>query len=190
MQRIIAGSSPENVRNCDDYGQEFENIRAAGHKLSDMIGEMVSYSSLLRTEKEKPVKETGLTIDKRFRRLILLSLLLVMTMSMYVNITATFRWGKGRMQEEVSSYTSHLNEWTSTQKSILDMFCSVISTHPEILEDYEGAVEYLDDITRQYPYISVSYIVNPNWEHTVYMNNGWEPDSDWHVEDRDWYIKL
>ena len=190
LQRIIAGSSPENVRNCDDYGQEFENIRAAGHKLSDMIGEMVSYSSLLRTEKEKPVKETGLTIDKRFRRLILLSLLLVMTMSMYVNITATFRWGKGRMQEEVSSYTSHLNEWTSTQKSILDMFCSVISTHPEILEDYEGAVEYLDDITRQYPDISVSYIVNPNWEHTVYMNNGWEPDSDWHVEDRDWYIKL
>ena len=190
LQRIIAGASPENVRNCDDYGQEFENIRAAGHKLSDMIGEMVSYSSLLRTEKEQPVKEKGLKIDRRFRRLILLSLLLVMTMSMYVNITATFRWGKGRMEEEVSGYTAQLNEWVSTQKSILDMFCSVISTHPEMLSDYEGTVEYLDEITRQYPEISVSYICNPAWEHTVYMNNGWEPDSSWHVEEREWYVKL
>ena len=49
-------------------------------------------------------------------------------------------------------------------------------------------MEWLDSITSQYPEISVTYMTNPAFEHTVYMNNGWEPDADWHVEERQWHI--
>ena len=31
-------------------------------------------------------------------------------------------------------------------------------------------------------------MTNPILKHTVYMNNGWEPEPDWHVEERQWYI--
>ncbi len=31
-------------------------------------------------------------------------------------------------------------------------------------------------------------MANPYKKHTVIMNNGWEPDEDWKVEERPWYI--
>ena len=194
LKRIVTGASPENIRNSSDYELEFENIREAGVKLSEMVDSLASYNSIVRTEKteekKKNMKTAQLTVDKHFKRMIIIALMLVFVMSMYVNITATFRWGKGQMKEELGIYTGRLTEWASAQKSIMDMFCSVISTQPEILDDYNSAVQFLDDITVQYPEISASFIANPSWEKTVIMNSGWEPDADWHVEDRDWYKQL
>ena len=196
LHRIIAGASPENVRSSTDYELEFENIREAGTKLNEMIGEIVSYNRIVRSEKKDKekkrfrVSKAPLAIDRHFKRLILLALISVFIMSVYVNTTATFRFGKGQMKEELGSSTARMTEWFSSQKGIMDMFCSMISTKPSMLDDYEGMVRYLDDITVQYPDISASYITNPEWEHTVIMNSGWEPDDDWHVEDRDWYKQL
>ena len=193
LKRIITGASPENIRSSADYEQEFEHIREAGRQLSDIVDKLSSYNSILRTEEKdekQPFRVKPLKLDLRFRRMIIVALMLVFVMSMYVNITSTFRWGKGEMKEELGVYTGRLTEWASSQKSIMDMFCSVISTQPEILEDYDGAVKFLDDITVQYPEISASFIANPAWEQTVIMNSGWQPDKDWHVEDRDWYKQL
>ena len=92
------------------------------------------------------------------------------------------------MENDVNSYEHSLSEWIYKQKSILDMFASIISTDPDILNDYDTAIRYLDSIAKQYPEISVVYMTNPNFENTVYMNNGWEPDDNWHVEERQWYI--
>ena len=94
------------------------------------------------------------------------------------------------MQRYAASYDYQLSEWINTQKSLLDMFCSNISINPQKLDDYEGMVGYLDRITKQFPEISASYLANPDMEHTVIMNSGWEPDNDWHVEERDWYKEL
>lgn len=195
LRRIITGASPENVRSSTDYELEFENIREAGSQLSEMIGEINSYNSIVSTEKKNKEKKkikntTVLTLDRHFKRLISIALALVFIMSAYINFTSAFRFGKGQMKEKLGVHTARLQEWVSSQMSILDMFCSVISTSPEMLDDYEGMVRYLDDITIQYPEISASYITNPSWEHTVIMNNGWEPDDNWHVEDREWYKQL
>ncbi|MCR5121586.1 MAG: response regulator, partial [Ruminococcus sp.] len=48
----------------------------------------------------------------------------------------------------------------------------------------------LDQITHQYPEISVSYIANPAFDYPVYMNNGWKPDPDFDTESRTWYQEL
>ena len=193
LHRIVAGASPENIRSSTDYEAEFESIRTAGSKLSEMIAEITSYNSIVNTEKKqkwKHPKGQGLTVDRHFKRLISIALVLVFVMSMYITTTSTYRWGKGQMKEELRSCTGQMKMWISSQKSILDMFCSVISTNPEMLNDYDGMVDYLDDITVQYPDISASYITNPEWEHTVIMNNGWEPQEGWHVEDREWFKQL
>ncbi|MBR6338179.1 MAG: response regulator, partial [Ruminococcus sp.] len=189
LKKIISASSSEQERTAADYRRDLESIREAGSRLSEKIGEILSYSSIVRGEKElrERQRHSEIRLSKHFRTIILLALMLVMGICVYINITATFRWGKGRMQREVTSYEYQLSEWINTQKSILDMFCTYVSTEPEKLDDYEGAVKWLDDITKQYPEISVTYFTNPDREHTVIMNNGWQPDKDWHVEDRQWY---
>ena len=191
LSRILDCSSKGNRENIDDYDAEMARIHAAGERLSEMIGQIIAYSSIMRTGKKKDSSEKlgkGKGMNKRFRTMILAFMILVMIISLYTNISATCRWGNVLMQSEAEKYEFQLSEWVNTQKSILDMFASVISTHPEMLDDYEGTVDFLNRITVQYPEISVTYMTNPSLEHTVYMNNGWEPDPDWHVEERQWYI--
>ncbi|MBQ7925112.1 MAG: response regulator [Lachnospiraceae bacterium] len=189
LRHIMEYSSKEHVVNSDNMDEDFARIHMSGEKLSEMIGQIISYSSIIRTdEKHTQKKSKSKGMNKRFRTLIVVLMLLVMVISSYSNMTATYRWGNVQMQSVAKEYEFQLSEWINSQKSILDMFCSVISTNPEMLDDYEGTVAYLNRITRQYPNISVSYMTNPNREHTVYMNNGWEPDASWHVEDRQWYI--
>ena len=190
LHRIMDSASVENVRHSADYEEEFIKIREASGRLSEMIGQIISYTAIVqKSETEKIGKRRILSggINARFRAVIIGVLLFVMTISLYTNISATLRWGNNRMRSEVRTYEYKLSEWLDTQKSILDMFCSIISTHPEMLEDYEGTIEYLNRITQQYPEISVTYMTNPNLEPTVFMNNGWLPDKDWHVEERGWY---
>ena len=194
LDRIMASAGPENVKNSIDYEQEFVGIRSAGTELSEKLTKLYSYSELSDAAEKKrshrKPKARELTVSKHFRSIILGALLLVMAICIYINLSASLRYGSGQMQKAVTTYEYQLAEWINTQKSILDMFCSNISTDPEMLKDYEGTVKYLDRITGQYPEISVSYMTNPEFEHTVMMNNGWEPDEDWHVEERGWYKDL
>ena len=191
LAKILDSSSKGNAEHIVDYAEEMSRIHVAGERLSEMIGQIISYSSIVQTEnkekrKEKTVKTMGM--NKRFRTVILLFMVVVMLISLYTNVSSSLKWGDELLQSEAEKYEFQLSEWINTQKSILDMFVSVISTHPELLEDYEATVEFLNQITVQYPEISVTYMTNPILKHTVYMNNGWEPDADWHVEERQWYI--
>lgn len=128
------------------------------------------------------------SMNKRYRNWIMIFMALVMLFSLYTNISATYRWGTAQMKSEADHYEYKLSEWVDTQKSILDMFVSTIATNPEMLEDYEGTVDYLNRMTEQYPEISVSYLANPKLEHTVYMNTGWEPGPEIRIEERPWYM--
>lgn len=133
-------------------------------------------------------KKEARGVNKKYRNRIMIFMILVLIFSLYTNISATYKWGSVQMKNEAENYEYQLAEWVDTQKSILDMFVSNISTHPEMLEDYEETIAYLNEITEQYPEISVTYIANPDMDPSVYMNNGWKPDPDLVVEDRPWYV--
>ena len=191
LKRILDRSEPESGSHIEDYETELAAIHAAGMKLSDMVSQIMSYTSIVRTEKEvtsdvKGSAEKGM--NKRVRTIILSALALCLVIGLYTNVSVTWRWGKVLLQSEVDTYDSQLSEWINTQKTILDMFVSEISTNPDMLSDYPGTVAYLNRITEQYPEISVTYMTNPSLPHTVYMNNGWQPGPDWKVEERAWYI--
>ena len=193
LSRIIEISSHTNTSRDADIESQFASIREAGQSLSDKLGQIISYKSILRTEKSKarslfPIRKFG--VNNRFRFLIIAITVIVMMISLFTNIRTTYELGFTKMQTEADEYKLKLDKWLSEQKSKLDMFCSVFSTNPDMLDDYEGTVAFLNEITKQYPEISASYITNPERVHTVYMNNGWEPDPDQHVEDRPWYISL
>ena len=190
LQRILSASNPEYAEHMTDPEIAFGAIHAAGTKLSDKIGKILSYSKLVRTEREK--KDNVRTVDemklgRHSRSIILGALVVVMSMSLYINVAATMRYGKGQMQAKVTRYEYQLAEWVNTQKSILDMFSTIIATNPDMLYDYDGTREYLNNITKQFPEISVSYMISPLYPYSVCMNNGWHPDADWHIEDREWY---
>ncbi|MBR6223938.1 MAG: response regulator [Lachnospiraceae bacterium] len=190
LRQIVDGSSRENVIGISDYEAELNRIHHAGNQLSEMIEKIISYSNIVRyeNEKQKTVKKPKARMNAKFRTLIIAFMLVIMAITLYSNVSATYKWGNVMMKSDVNEYEDQLSGWINTQKSILDMFSSVISTNPEMVDDYEGTVEYLDRITKQYPEISVTYIVNPKLSPSVYMNNGWKPEPGWKVEERPWYL--
>ena len=192
LNRILEHSSIESIGQSEDYEEELAQVHAAGLRLSEMMQQIMSYKSIISAEKKKESaqenKKRGLGVNKRFRAIILLVMVLCLCISVYTSVSSAYQWGSARMQNEAVEYEYQLSEWINTQKSILDMFVSGISTNPKMLDDYEGTVAYLNNITMQYPEISVTYMTNPDFAHTVYMSNGWEPDEGWHVEERQWYI--
>ena len=92
------------------------------------------------------------------------------------------------MEQATDIYLEQVKEWALKNNTVLDVVSESIAAQPGFTEDYAAGIAYLDRIISQYDDISVAYICNPDWEHTVFMNNGWEPEDDWHVEERQWYI--
>ena len=188
LQTILDSADLETMGASGGSTEKLTRIRTAARQMAETLREAGTAESGQTREKRGKPAEKSLRMNARFRTRILLLMVLVVIISVASNSWIALRWGNEMMRREVSSYEYTLSEWVSNQKRILDMFCSVISTNPEMLEDYEGTVAYLDRITEQYPEISVSYMTNPTLEHTVYMNNGWTPPEGWHVEERQWYI--
>ena len=138
--------------------------------------------------RENEKRKESRRVNKRYRNRILAFMVIVMLFSLYSIVSATYRWGNAQMQKEAEKYEYNLSEWIDTQKSILDMFVSTISSNPDMLDDYDAAIRYLNGITEQFPEISVTYMTSLDLEPTVYMNNGWKPGPGFHVDERPWYI--
>ena len=192
VERIKRGASGDSGGEFSKY--ERREITSQAERLNRTLRRLRSHSALTgsretdgRTRRKGPA---NITVSKHFRSIILTALLLVMAISSYINISSSAQYGRAKMQKAAADYEYQLDEWINTQKSILDMFTSTISTNPEMLKDYQATVDFLDRMTKQYPEISVSYMTNPAFEHTVMMSNGWEPDENWHVEEREWYKDL
>ncbi len=186
---IINISNP-NIGN--DSPDSMEKIRESAFRLSDMVDNLISYSNIVKYEKED--ESIGIeskfsnNFNRRIRVAIIGVIIIAMAISVYLFSESRIRLGSQSIKEEASLYENELSQWITEQKSILSMFCNTITANPDILEDYEGAVKFLDDITKKYSDISVVYMTNPEAEHTVIMNNGWEPSEGWYVEERQWYI--
>ncbi|MCR5520323.1 MAG: response regulator [Lachnospiraceae bacterium] len=193
LNRILEISARESASAGESSEGEFAKIQEAGRNLNEKLGQIISYKSILRTEKSQQRNLFSLRkfgMNNKFRALIIIVMVIVMGISVYTNIYTTYQLGFAKMQSEAGDYRDKLDSWVYEQKSKLDMFCSFFSINPDMLDDYEGTVRFLNNITEQYPEISASYITNPERVHTVYMNNGWEPDPDKPVQDRPWYIAL
>ena len=83
LDRIISGSSVENIRNSPDYEQEFVSIREAGARLSETVTKLQSYSGLIERKKSEGKKHNkkqklhDVTLSRRFRAIILSLLTIV-----------------------------------------------------------------------------------------------------------------
>ncbi len=141
---------------------------------------------------KKERKRASLTVKERhwFETSIIVALTLTMLLTITITTMMTSRWGRSRLEEEARGYNYEVSAWILEQKSILDLFSYTVAAKQEMLEDYEGMVVYLDQITRHYQGISATYIANPDFPHghPMVMNNGWVPEEDYVEEERPWYV--
>ena len=127
--------------------------------------------------------------QKQYRIGITIIFVVTMLITIAVSASMTVRESRAKIQLEMQGYRNDITKWTLEQKDILDMFDHVITARPEMLEDYDGMVSFLDSVVKNYPRISSAYIANPDFSHghPMVMSNGWVPEPDYRVEQRPWY---
>lgn len=195
LHNILDLSSTETVNSDADPAECAAKVRESALKLSDMLENLFSFSTMITKEKKKVVagkdfQDKELSNVSKYARVGITSVLIAaMAVAFIICLTTTVSWGDTKMNREIDMYDNQLNKWVERQKSILSMFVSVVSANPRILDKYDDAVKFLDDMAKNYPEISVCYIGNPyNDDHPMTMNNGWVPEPSFHVEERPWYI--
>ena len=194
LRNILDLSSTKTVESDANPVECAAQVRESALKLSDMLENLFSFSTIVSTDKklsvEKFFRDEELAKVSRFARIGIITVLVVaMTLAFGICFTTTTNWGDTKMRREVDTYEHQLSNWIEKQRSILSMFANLISKHPELMSDYSSAVKFLNDLAKNYPEISVCYLANPYKEHSVIMNNGWEPtDPNWKVDKRPWYI--
>ncbi len=175
--------------------EAMKGIRDAGLRLKETTDNLIAFSDIARggsveTGNERRKKHVGFSLSSRYMRngimwILIASLLIGLIMCAVISA----RWGTVRLGREADRYNDSVTLWINQQQSILRMFSDVIAADPEVLEDYDAAVKWLDDITGNYSDMTFAYLANPyNEEHPIIMNNGWVPEPGYKVEERQWYI--
>lgn len=165
-------------------------IEDSAKELNNMLDNLISMSAINKfgdSSKNKTDKKSH-SNHKGKIALITAILFSASVFAVLFNTHTQFNWGNTKMQKETELYLYQVKEWVNGNKAVLDVISDSIAAQPDFESDYEAAVKYLDDIVSKYDDISVAYLCDPESEHTVIMNNGWEPDENWHVEERQWYI--
>ena len=172
--------------------EDYADIRASGLRMNEIMNDLASWSSIAQNRDENKEKKSFRMRNgsiRIFRNIIVFLLLVVMLIS----TTLYYDSGQSNIDYMMSMgrnyYAYQLEEWEQIQMTTLNMFTDVISARPDLMEDYDAAIKWMDSVAKHYPSISVCYLANPYNEHTVIMNNGWQPEADWKVEERDWYKK-
>lgn len=180
-------SSAEYAGEQQANGQE---IHESARELEQMLNNLLTMSVMKENGAEEVVETKKVQNVSHHRQILLITIVLILTsaFAIILNTVTQIDWGDTKMQKETEQYYYQVQEWIDNNRAVLDVISDSIAAQPGFAEDYDKAVKYLDDIVSQYDNISVAYLCNPEWEHTVIMNNRWEPDDDWHVEERQWYI--
>ncbi|MCH5250697.1 MAG: response regulator [Lachnospiraceae bacterium] len=128
--------------------------------------------------------------QRRYKIGITLILVLTAIIVIVYTVNTTINGSISNMEEELQEYSGKVGDWIQEQKSIMDMFDSVVSADPDILNDYDETVNYLEDLGRYFPDMGLVFIANPDFAHghSIVANNGWIPAEDYVVEERPWYI--
>ncbi|MCH5345453.1 MAG: cache domain-containing protein, partial [Acetatifactor sp.] len=145
-------------------------------------------------DNEIPIQKRKVKLTEREHRRyqIGITLILVITMVIVIiyTINTTINRSLSNMEEELKQYSDKVSDWVLQQRRILDVFDSVVVADPEILNDYDETMRYLEDIGRYFPDMGLVFIANPNFTHghSIVANTGWTPAEDYVVEQRPWYI--
>jgi len=192
LNNIIKKSNSERINNSVDIKEDISSIRESGLVLSQKLDNLLSYAYIVAQEKKrhagskKGEKDIAKTIRKS-RVFIVIIFVITILLNIISSTILGYMYGTSSMMLDMDVYYTKLMAWTLEQQNTLSMFTNVIEADPAVLGNYDKCVKWLDNISSNYSDISVCYMANPYSEHTVIMNNGWQPDSDWHVEDRQWY---
>ncbi len=196
LHNILKLSNVKTVESNANPTESAAQVRESALKLSDMLDNLFSFSTIVTRDKEKTAasktfRNNELSKVSRYARSGVIAVLVAaMLVAFGICINTTISNGDTKMNREVDIYEHQLANWLAKHKSILSMFVNVIGKHPETMNDYPSAVKFLDELAKNYPEISVCYMANPYKEHPLIMNNGWtSPDPDWRVEKRPWYIE-
>ena len=145
-------------------------------------------------DNEIQIKKRKIEITEKEQRRYQIGITLILVLTMVIVITytvnTTINGSISNMEEELQEYSDKVGEWVLEQKSILDMFDSVVTADPGLLNDYDETMKYLDDIARYFPKMGLVFIANPDFDHghSIVTNNGWVPGDNYVVEERPWYI--
>lgn len=190
LRRILDLSSTKTVESDADPAECAAQVRESALKLSDMLNNLFSFSTMVfsdqkKLKSEKIFQDAELSKVSRYARTGIIAVLVcAMTLAFGICFSTTINWGDTKMHREVDTYEHQLSNWIEKQRSILSMFANLISKHPEFMDDYTSAVKFLDGLAKNYKEISVCYMTNPYKEHKVIMNNGWVPPPDFSPETR------
>lgn len=196
LETVVRGSDYRMLLASDDPDEYMGDLKKSSVSLNSAVERLEDLACHSEDKKEdlrhiKNEKETLAQISSKGSRKAPVGIIAILFFTMVLCISvSTFimiNLGNTRMEREADRYEAELDSWITEQKSVLDMFVSCISVDPHILDDYNECVDWLNDITVQYDDISVSYMTNPEAEHIVIMNNGWDPDPGWKMEERSWY---
>ena len=177
-----------------DLGETIRDVRDTARRLEERMENLFSYSNILRGSMEYSRQENSegtkkQSVSSRYIRIGIISILFAALLTgLFLCIGTTTQWGATRISKEADKYNAEVTQWMLQQQSILRMFTDVIAANPAVLDDYDAAVKWLNDIGQNYSEMSFCYMANPYKEHTVIMNNGWVPEPDYRVEERQWYI--
>ena len=194
VNNIIKNSEMMLREEDPDPASNLRDIRESGMHLKEMMDNLLSYSSILKNEAEEASqnekqKEKKFGLSSKFIRNGIVSILTVTLLAgLVLCIITTTRWGNTRISKEADKYNSEVSKWMVQEQSILRMFTDVIAANPSVMDDYDSAVKWLNDIGQNYSEMSACYMANPYKEHPITMNNGWVPEPDYRVEQRQWYI--
>ncbi len=188
----------DSIKNSGASAESADMIRLEASNLGEMMDNILYYSDIVSTRNEKNAETKSEKKHKDlsdkgqhfFRTLIIIMLLVTMFTTIFLCSHLYIRSASSKMLEEAGEYSYQINNWVTEQESIMNMFVNSISANSEMLNNYEGMVKYLDEITRHYKGISATYIANPEFKHghPMVMNNGWVPAEDYVEEERQWYI--
>ena len=195
LQKILKYSNVGAVGGDENPAKSAAQVKEAATKLSDMLDNLFSFSNIVTKSDKKIDKriDEELKLSKtsrKARKNIIIVLTAALVLRLGLSVDTTISLGDTEMKGNVDRYENRLSNWIVEQKSILSMFANVIAAQPELMTNYPDAVKFLDSIAKKYPEISVCYLANPDSQHQIIMNTGWESsDPNWRVDKRPWYIE-
>ncbi len=81
-----------------------------------------------------------------------------------------------------------VSSWIDEQYTIMEKYKTYIEAHPEMMDNPDTLVDYLYENSKDYHYIGVAFVCSKNWEQQMYSSDGWIPDEDYDLDNKDYYM--
>ena len=192
VNRIMVESNPENMENSIDVKENMKAIRESAMKLSGLVDNMLTYSGIQNIDKKVEKKKTG---HARRQSMGNLGIFVISLLVLSIFIVGLFAWqmmdrqANSEMERNVETSSAELTNWMSGRKNATDMLAHTLEASPEIMEDYDAFVAYLDSICSDSDDITLIYVGNSSWDTSVVMSDGWIAESGYIVQAYTWYAQ-